>query len=571
MVTDDEWDSTAVRQVLHVFAFGGFATDAQIDAWANLAPNVAISQMLTLDTANERLSPPASDVAPIHPRNGSLRCLTRLFAIESTDNPIPGDARDGYELDEYDAVGRTWLLAARIRGLNPVRQRIGFWETNYHMALSTNAGVTNRQLFNFYDAIMNGHARNQPYENILTEAALSAAVAQQYNHRNNAYRDGKFVGNEDFGREYHQLFFGIYGAYDDAYVGPMADMHELVTIPATARALTDMVVVQDTAASREVITYGTEEHWQGTLSILEMPNNGATARERLEALGPIAIAHPESVANLPVSIIRQLADDSLDPDSSDPVVMNRVAIVRALWAGMATKNLLEFLRKYAISEAFHNPARAKLWTSLERNMLINNLTSLGNRDAFLNVYTPRDWISNEDVNLFRPSHDVFGGQTGLEAATTANVFSNAYNRAVASYWSLARTEVGSWRKDWSHTVRPAADGRFHVVDTAEWLWERYVADGHDNLGDLERAHLYAILSSGRDLSYWIDSAAPNTVYTLADIQSTPLVHNQVVGAEGAFIFLDSDDAEEREQANYRVSLAVNFIVATPYFMAQRGR
>ena len=31
--------------------------------------------------------------------------------------------------------------------------------------------------------------------------------------------NGKFEGNEDFGREYHQLYFGILGAYDDAYTG----------------------------------------------------------------------------------------------------------------------------------------------------------------------------------------------------------------------------------------------------------------------------------------------------------------------------------------------------------------
>lgn len=570
-VTDAAWDETAVRQVLHVFAFGGFATDAQITSWADMPPGDAIKQMLTFDTTNERLSPAASDSPPIHPKNGSLRCLTTLLSVPSTDNPIPSNNRDNFSMDEYDAVGRTWIMASRVRGLNPVRQRIGFWETNYHLALSSNAGVSNRQLLNFYDQVMNDHSRDLPYETVLTNAALSAAVAQQYNHRNNEYVDGKFSGNEDFGREYHQLYFGILGDYDDTYTGASADLHELVTIPNTARALTDMIVDQSSAATREIITYGTANHWQGTLQILETPNVGSNARDRFNALAPTSISHPESVANLPVNIVRQLADDSLDPGNIDPNVQARVSIVRALWAGMPSKNLLEFLRKYAISTAFHTPNRAKLWTSVERNLLINNLTSLANRDAYSEIYDPRDYISNEDVNLFRPSHDVFGGQTGLEAATTANVFAAAYNRSVAQSYSLSRTHEGSWSKDWSTVVPLTPEGGYRVRLTAEWLWQRYMADGLDNFGPLERAHLYALLASGRDLGYWIDSAAATNVYTLDQVQNTPAVHNQIVGAELAFVRLDSADADEREQANYRVSLAVNFIAATPYFMAQRGR
>lgn len=570
-ISDAEWDETAVRHVLHVFAFGGFATDAQIYEWADMAPGDAIREMITFETTNENLSPPAPDTPPIHPKNASLRCLSGLFSIQSKDNPIPGGDRSDYAVDEYDAVGRTWAMAARIRGLNPVRQRIGFWETNYHLALSTNSGVSNRQMMNFYDGVMNDLAAGHAYEEVLTNAALSAAVAQQYNHRENAYINGKFEGNEDFGREYHQLYFGILGTYDDAYTGPMADLHELVTIPSTARALTDMVVDQSSAASRETITYGTAEHWQGTLQILETPNMGSNARERFEALAPTTIAHPESLANLPVSMIRQLADDLLDAGSTDPAVMARVAAVRAIWAGFPTKNLLDFIRAYAISTAFHDPGRVKYWNSVERNLLVNNLTSLRNRDAYREIYDPRNYISSEDVNLFRPSHDVFGGQTGIEAATTANVFASAYNRSVAQYWSLTRTEEGSWRKDWSQAVARAGDGEFRVKETAEWLWQRYVADGLDHLGPLERAHLYALLASGRDLGYWIDSSASTTVYTLDQINNLPAVHNQVVGAEGAFVLLDSGDADEREEANYRVGLAVNFIVATPYFMAQQGR
>lgn len=576
-ISDAAWDETAVRQVLHTFAFGGFATDAQVTAWANMAPQDAIAEMLTFDTVNDKVSPAASDAPEIAAANGSLRCLTGLFSVDSQDNPIPSGDRDGYAIDEYDAVPRTWGLAVRVRGLNPVRQRIGFFETNYHLAVSSNAGVTNRQLLAYYDGIMNDLAQGKPYHMVLTDAALSAAVARQYDHRNNVYQNGKFAGNEDFGREYHQLFFGILGDYDDAYTGTMADYHEKVTIPDTARALTDMQV-SDTNELSDVVTFGTAEHFPGTLEILGINNTGTTARERFLALAPTPIAHAESLANLPIIIVRMLADDLLDPASSDPAVLERVAVVRDLWASMPNENksLLEFLRKYAISSAFHNPTRVKYWTSIERNILVNNLTSLTNRDAYQNRYSTSSWISNEDVSPFRPSHDVFGGQTGIEAANTADVFRNAYNRSVDSYWSLTSVSIDRngapyWRKDWAAVAPRDPGGGFSTKTIAEWLWQRYVADGLANFGELERAHLYALLASGRDLAGWLDETNATAVISLADVTNAGPTRTTVQQAAGAPLFLESSDPDTREEANRRISLAANFIVATPFFMAQRGR
>lgn len=569
-VSDMAWDETAVRQVLHVFAFGGFATDAQITRWADQPPATAIREIISFGTVNPALSPAPPDGLPVRPENGNLRCLAGQFSSGAPDNPVPPANRAGFAIDASDAVAPAWLLAVRLRGLNPVRQRVGFIETNYHMAVSFNAGVSNRQIAAYYDTITDDLARDLPYETVLTHAALSPVVAQQYNHRNNVYRDGRFYGNEDFGREYHQLFFGILGTYDDGYTGERADLHEMVSIPSTARALTDMQVPQETPR-RDTITYGEAQHWQGPLQILESRVEGANARARLEALAPIAARHPESLANLPIILVRFLADDALDPDSADPGVQARVATVRALWAATPRRSLRTFLRRYAISTAFHNPGRVKYWTSVERNVLINNLSSLTNADAWRDVYTPRNWISGEDVQLFCPSHDVFGGQTGREAATTASVFAAAYNRSVDAYWSLTRTNDTGWTKDWSAAVPRGADGRFRVRATAEWLWQRYVADGIANLGPLERAHLYALLASGRDLASWIDNAAPEAVYTLEQVRASPQVRDTVNGAEMALIQLDGTNSMERQQANYRVSLAVNFIVATPFFMAQRAR
>lgn len=569
-ISDEAWDETAVRQVLHVFAFGGFASDAQIAAWAEMSPDDAIREMLTFEPANSKLSPPSSDTSSVSPRNNAMRCLCRQFSVDATDNPIPSDDRSAYRIDEYDAVARAFSLSARIRGLNPFRARIGFWETNYHLAVSSNSGVTNRQIAAFYDGIMDDLARDLPYEVVLTNAALSPAVAQQYTHRNNIYVDGRFSGNEDFGREYHQLYFGILGHYDDAYTGLMADLHELETIPNTARALTDMAVPQD-ARDSDTITFGTERHFQGTLRILETPVDGNDAQERFDNLASTTINTPESLATLPLIIVGQLADDGLDVDSVDPAVMERIATIRAIWAELPQKNLLDFIRRYAISTAFHDPSRLKYWTSIERNLLLHNLLQTSNREAYRDIYSTGDWLSGEDVSFFRPNHDVFGGQTGIEAANTADVFRAAYNRSVGSSWSITRTEEGTWLKDWARVIPIGEDGRYRVRATAEWLWERFNADGLVNFGPLERAHVYALLAAGEDLAYWLDPSAPTTVYSTAQLSTPGATATRVAESQEAFVNLESEDPEARATANYRVSLAVNFIVATPWFMAQAGR
>jgi hypothetical protein len=56
-----DWNTTAVRRVLHTFAYGGFASDAQIQTWADMTPQMAIAEMLTFAPANDRLSPPEPD------------------------------------------------------------------------------------------------------------------------------------------------------------------------------------------------------------------------------------------------------------------------------------------------------------------------------------------------------------------------------------------------------------------------------------------------------------------------------------------------------------------------------
>jgi len=73
-----QWDDTAVRKVLRTFAYGGQAGEVQIHRWANMTPRAAIVEMLTFDTTNDKLSPPAvgdtDDLASIvDPQGGTVR------------------------------------------------------------------------------------------------------------------------------------------------------------------------------------------------------------------------------------------------------------------------------------------------------------------------------------------------------------------------------------------------------------------------------------------------------------------------------------------------------------------
>ena len=86
MVSDDEWDDTAVRKVLHTFAYGGHATDAQIAAWGGMSPNEAIVEILTFEEHNVLLSPlSAANYDQLDKRDGTLRGLGEFWSSDDTD------------------------------------------------------------------------------------------------------------------------------------------------------------------------------------------------------------------------------------------------------------------------------------------------------------------------------------------------------------------------------------------------------------------------------------------------------------------------------------------------------
>jgi len=101
-----------------------------------------------------------------------------------------------------------------------------------------------------------------------------------------------------------------------------------------------------------------------------------------------------------------------------------------------------------------------------------------------------------------------------------------------------------------------------------WLWKRFIGDGGKNYGELEQAHVMALLN-GKDLALFLDESKPLEVYNLDTLKSSDIAI-QINDSGIAKMNLDSNITDDRREANERVGLAIAFIVATPYIYAQEG-
>lgn len=631
-LTRSGWNDRAVRKVLKVFALGGHASDGQIALWANLPPRTAIRQMLNFDEHNLRLSPVLSGdkYNVTASRHGTLTSYANFLASPTSKTPIPLNQREIYGVDGY-AFPATFARMITTRGLNPFRQRIGYWETNYHLAVNLDASVSRRQMATYYDAIMEMHASGESYEKVMGVAAKSAAIAMQYGHRRNecefdtGLNDYVCEVNEDFAREIHQLFYGIFGVDDPN--------HETVTIKETAKMLTGMPVdyIPNFGFDTQV-RFNTQDHHRASLDILGRTISGSNAARKIDKLMPISISHPESLKNLPVMIISVLADDNLNEARSDQI--------RAAWAAMGNnKNFLRFIQAYATSQMFHGPDQVKYFTSFERAVYTTNKLNLNNLESLLggSYYFPGaapgrsvTGIVRDDNagGVFTPLHNVFGGQTSFEAVDSAGAFEKNYNRSTEDSY---HTQVGvqcddcdlgnSWEKSW-HQVLPRTNGRYLVKDVARWLW-KHAMGSLDNFSSLEQAHLYAILGAARhapgetyDQDFFFDlpllvciakdyrSQEPsgslalnnilggnvwyrhcahhdgpdsytqtekdmlNAVYTGEDIETDPIIRTLVTNLGNRSIPLTSGNPILRERSRERVQSAMGFIFATPFIFAE---
>ena len=585
------WNGTAVRKVLQTFAWGGFASDEQIALWAAMPPGDAIDEMLTFSPVNDKLSPPDGDslaekiAAYIPEGGGQLEGIARYFA-DDPDGLIDPMRRENFDLKAYPAPAFSWDMAIRSRGLNTFYHRIGFWETNYHMATNQRAGVAPHPMIRHYDNIMAKLEQGVPYHEVVAQGALNSAVAYQYGHNFNAWESDKqeFRGNEDFAREFHQLFFGILGESD--FGGEAYHLnHELVSIPNTARALTGMAAYYRVDGMINRLPTGEPDvevdfeaelalHHTASLEILDTLISGANAKEKIEALAKVAIDHPESRKNLPIIIASNLADDNLSEERKEGL--------RAMWSEMESPNLLQFLRRYALSELFHSQERIKYHSTYDRNVFIHNRMQLSNSELYLDTLgqTPLfvTW-EKEQSEPFNPVHNVFGQQTSIEAFNDPEIFQSAYNQSTegVAYYETGFASAFLAPYDWQYTIPADADGKWRVKTVARYLWQRFIADGLKNFGPLEEAHLYAILGArsalneaqGMDLGLYLDAEDPERVYTLEELKQEPVL-TKIVELGQRELELDALTRTERMEPNSCIQRAIAFIAATPYAFLQEG-
>ena len=563
MVSEKTWDESAVRKVLHTFAFGSHATDDQIRLWADMSPHLAIVEMLNFDDHNLRLSTPhALDTDLVANRPTTMRALSDFWASDDPLNPMPTDRRDRFRINDWGGTYFSWTQMAATRGANPFRERIGFWEANFHLAVNQGAGVSNWQIFRYYDDVMAAHKLGGAYQDVINTQSLSAAIATLYGFVYDRYYNGVCYCNEDFAREYHQLGYGILGVNNPAY-------HELTSIKNTAKALTGANFQQLEAPNiweAETLIFGTEGHPDHVVEILGQNIEGLTTVEKIRALSDIAIEHPESLDNLPLMIVQGIADDYIDD--------NEAAALRQAWQSMQTKDFLQFIRAYAVSPIFHSSNRIKQWTSIERYLLINNRFTHSNLESYHDTTQVGRLFWEEEMRPFFPIHNVFGHQTGEEAAKSSEIFrKHISSRTESGYWFNAPAydfDGTIYYKDWAAFMPKDTSGQFTIAHAAEWLWMRFIAD-MANYGPLEKAHLYALLASGEDLSKQIFPSEPGRVVTLNELQNDLSVITAVEALATQLLDLDSGDQNARMTANERVGQAVNFIVSTPFMLAQEGR
>lgn len=596
-ISDIEWDIHAVRKTLHAFTYGGFATDNQITTWANMPADCAIQQILSFQSTNDLLSPPGTDTlydniqSYLTSTNGdaTLESLQNFWSSSDSNNPTISSQISRYDLLvpgsttrlRTDSLPSTWVSATNKRGVNTFRQKVGLWLTNYHMSVHMQAVGNNPAIIRkLYDDVMRllsldaeGDDTNY-FANILSEGAKSPAIAVQYGHRLNRYNGTNFSGNDDFAREYHQLFFGILG---DGNAQQKSD-YENITVENTAKMLTGMSVDKTTdyyATSvnyyHDILNYQPLWHHPDLLDDLVIlgatvsNSSYPTAMDKIDYVSQVAINNSESIDNLPVWIIKHFADDTL---SSEDDNNNKVIDIRNAWNN-SNKNLLHFLRSYALSDQFHGKGiytgtqRLKYRTAFDRNMIIYNQNTINNQESYINTSaSPKSRMQEQGAKLFYPAHFVFGAQTGIDAANNSDIFKSAYNGNISNPNALATSSIGSWQKNWSSLIPSNladANGQYTARDIGEWLWKRFIGDGADNYGYQEKFYVTGLLANGNTFS----PAYEYEEYELdpASSQSNPAAILQLQNNENTLIDVDG---------NRNIGLAINFITVTPYMFAQNG-
>ncbi len=213
---------------------------------------------------------------------------------------------------------------------------------------------------------------------------------------------------------------------------------------------------------------------------------------------------------------------------------------------------------------------------------MHNFNTIDNTESFVRAELPIAQMLKEGADVFQPAHDVFGGQTGLQAANNPNIFRDAYQRNVQQAGYLARTSHEdfpplpvAWQKDWAKLVPKTASGTYDVKSVADWLWQRFIADNGKNFSIQEQAQIYALLATGADYGYLVDTylvpgSGAEQAFDTAQLQQSPYIDLVNYLAQQP-VQLDSTDLAARREANRRVGMAINFITITPFTFAMEGK
>jgi hypothetical protein len=192
--------------------------------------------------------------------------------------------------------------------------------------------------------------------------------------------------------------------------------------------------------------------------------------------------------------------------------------------------------------------------------------------------------------IFLPIHDVFGGQTGMEAANNPYVFKNAYDAAstyistklarVTLYYDADETAETKtvWEKDWGAVAPRNVEGQYIVSDVADWLWKRIAGDGGKNFDPIARAQVLAMLARGWDFGYAVTridsniSSDPQATYSSEQLTTDPDLVAVIDGLAAETMLLDSPNiTSTRRYENQYMSRAAQFIAMLPYTFALEGK
>jgi len=557
-LTSEEWNTNTVNKVLNTFTYGIVANKEQIGIWANMEPAEAIKEILNTNSFNLKL------------RNNENSFLEEHFNENLGLNDVREIMYDKYGSDVFKLHSRFSKgfvqsnLIAQNTNFNPFILKLGLWETNYHQVLTGAIDLLYiYDNYEYFDTIMDGIRNNLEYQTIMAHSAASSSILIMYNQLNNIYKKNtdELLVNDDFGREFNQLFFGILGEDDLVY-------YENKTIESTSRILTGFKLSfralkdetsGETTGGRTFYPSATSFHFNQPVEANGQIIDNPDFKTGLSNLADVNINVEESLRNLPIIIIKGLADDEIELNE------NKKETVINAWKNMPNKNILEFIQNYAISNCFHSKDRVKYLSVLDKYYKIYNLLNFEDNVAssYGNIIY---YLKEENYVIDIPAKGVFGNWTGEDVKNNTNVFANFYNNIVnGNFDNLFKTKLVYTKLLEKNNINQS-----DIKEVAEFLWSKLIGDNLKNFGHTERLEVYSLLYSGMDYN---SLTATDTEPTKDNILNNYFMNQTYLMLENASL-INEDNLLYKEKLlleNRKLINTIHFILGTPYFLYEEGR